>query len=280
MTETPDRPPTALPTARPVSVLSYAQIDVDARYPTIAMRRPDAAVDLTIVAVILAGFSVLSVCSGLPLYLAELIPRGGIFLWVIANGMLSMAIVSLVLVGRRQSAGSIGLNRASLPVVVLGTIAAIPLCFAMGSISNILVTLLSGTSFEALVAERAEFLGEVSDIPVAWILPISLFVGIYEEILFRGFVLSRLCSLFRSRGAPIVLTSVLFGLLHFEQGLVGMCQTGVVGAVLAIVVTYTRTIWPAILAHAGIDALSLLMSVLLRDTMQTFLEQATTAPAG
>jgi membrane protease YdiL (CAAX protease family) len=93
-----------------------------------------------------------------------------------------------------------------------------------------------------------------------WVVPFALFVGLHEEILFRGFFLSRLSVLCRSKAAAIVLTSAVFGSLHFYQGPAGIFQTAALGAVLAVVVTYTRTLWPAIIAHAALDTISIVVA--------------------
>jgi len=53
----------------------------------------------------------------------------------------------------------------------------------------------------------------------------------------------------------IILSSIIFGLVHFEWGVTGMVQTGFMG--LALGVSYLvvkRQIWILILAHAYMDA--------------------------
>src|SRR6185369_5016547 len=100
---------------------------------------------------------------------------------------------------------------------------------------------------EEFVVQRAETLAMFSSMSLAWVLPVALFVGIYEEILFRGFVLTRLRSAFRGPLWPILLSSVAFGAVHFAQGPVGMIQTSLIALVLSAIATYARSLWPAIL---------------------------------
>jgi membrane protease YdiL (CAAX protease family) len=85
----------------------------------------------------------------------------------------------------------------------------------------------------------------------------ALFAPIYEELIFRGWLLGRLA---RAVGAPraIVVTSLLFGLLHLRnvywrepEALVQqVLYTGLVFGPLAAYVTLkTRSVWTAVALH-------------------------------
>jgi membrane protease YdiL (CAAX protease family) len=54
-----------------------------------------------------------------------------------------------------------------------------------------------------------------------------------------------------------LVSSLIFGLGHTYQGWFGVMKTTVAGICLAILVLLTRSVWPAIIAHAGIDTASL-----------------------
>ncbi len=282
-TEGGDNP---IPAARPIAVVSYTVQPPRPlpEFPLIEMKRSAAAVDLGVITIVLPATSICLTIFALGILdatgIVDPYSPAAMFLPVAPIGTVSLIAVFAMIRIRRQTPAAIGLKRGPLHIVVLGALAAIPVCFLCGLIANMVFVALSTTSMDTFVEERAEFLSEIGSIPLGWILPVSVFVGIYEEILFRGFILSRLCALFRSRAAPIVLSSAVFGALHFDQGLAGMIQTGVVGLVMAIVVTTTKSLWPAIIAHASIDAIGLLLSALLRDIMPTLVEQATTLPAG
>lgn len=268
------------PLARPVDSPAGLPRVTPAAYPSVAMSRFAALSDLAIVVAVLGAFTALSLCTGLSVLFVEWLPRGGMYLWVLANGLLSLLTIGVLLRRHRHGVASVGVNRVPVARVLVATVLALPACFAAGAISNILVTVASGSDIESFARDRVEFFGEVSNIPIGWILPIALFVGIYEELLFRGFALSRLRVLCGSNAAAIVVTSIAFGAVHFEQGLTGMIQTGLIGLILATVATYTGSLWPAILTHASIDTLSLVVSAVFRDDMQEFLQQlTTTAPA-
>lgn len=84
-----------------------------------------------------------------------------------------------------------------------------------------------------------------------------LFVGFYEELLARGFLLNRCQHLLGGTWGPVIVSSVLFGLGHFYQGILGILQTTLLGVVFASLVLRWQTLWPVILAHAALNIVSL-----------------------
>ena len=53
------------------------------------------------------------------------------------------------------------------------------------------------------------------------------------------------------REAPLLVTSVLFGLCHAYQGPWRIAETAVFGLILGAFFLWLRTIWPLVLAHAA-----------------------------
>lgn len=75
-----------------------------------------------------------------------------------------------------------------------------------------------------------------------------------EEMLFRGYLLTRLSELFGQRAAgwmtAVAVGALLFGLSHFYQGPVGMVSSGATGLVLGVGYWLGgRNLWPLIIAH-------------------------------
>lgn len=86
--------------------------------------------------------------------------------------------------------------------------------------------------------------------------------GFLEEMLFRGFLLQEIERyLGGSRlalGVAIVTTSILFGLPHYYQDVVGMIMTGFVGLLLALTFVWSkRNLWLVILIHGFIDTMGI-----------------------
>ena len=79
-----------------------------------------------------------------------------------------------------------------------------------------------------------------------------------EETIYRGFLLTRLEEMGGGGQAAsslaVVTSSVVFGLVHFDWGVVGIIQTTFMGLALAIsYLMVKRNLWVLILAHAYMD---------------------------
>jgi membrane protease YdiL (CAAX protease family) len=84
---------------------------------------------------------------------------------------------------------------------------------------------------------------------------LSLAAGVSEELAYRGYAIPALAPLVGMPGA-VAVTSIVFGILHGYQGLLGTLRTAVMGALLAWVFLASGSLWPAIVAHVAIDLLA------------------------
>jgi membrane protease YdiL (CAAX protease family) len=84
------------------------------------------------------------------------------------------------------------------------------------------------------------------------------FGGLGEEILHRGFIMTRIAQLLgESRGAwiaTVVLQAIPFAAGHAYQGPAGMFGVFVIAMIYAVgAIAWGRNLWPAIVAHAVFD---------------------------
>ena len=81
--------------------------------------------------------------------------------------------------------------------------------------------------------------------------------GVSEEFLYRGFVFTAFVRMIVNYGPPnayaAILSSAWFSLAHLYQGRRGVVTTFVVGMIFALARLWTGSLFPAIIAHAGID---------------------------
>ena len=89
-----------------------------------------------------------------------------------------------------------------------------------------------------------------------------LMAGFGEETVWRGFLFERLGKLLghgaTAKAFIAVLTSVLFGLAHYQvQGLAGVEQAAVVGLVFAGIFARTGSLFMPMVAHAAFDLTAL-----------------------
>ena len=88
--------------------------------------------------------------------------------------------------------------------------------------------------------------------------------AIGEEICFRGFLMKRLAQVFGENQyawlAALVLSSVLFGWAHTEQGISGWIQEGLSGLLLGILFLSTkRNLTVPIVAHGVSNTVALVL---------------------
>jgi len=84
---------------------------------------------------------------------------------------------------------------------------------------------------------------------------LSVSAGICEELTFRGVLLPALGLATGSIAAGVVLSSLAFGVLHAHQSLAGVLRAATLGAVLAVPVLVTGSIYASMTAHALIDVI-------------------------
>ena len=102
---------------------------------------------------------------------------------------------------------------------------------------------------------------------------LSLAAGVFEELVFRGFLPLFLVPWTGSYLAGALPVAVVFGFLHAYQGRHGIARTAVMGAILAVGVVWTGSLWPSIFAHAALD---LILGLVLANSL---LEDRRPAPA-
>ncbi len=81
---------------------------------------------------------------------------------------------------------------------------------------------------------------------------VSATAGCCEEIFFRGF-LTWYLSAWVGPIAAVLLASLIFGVGHVYLGAAQVPKTAMIGLILAIVVSLTGSLWPAMLLHAAVD---------------------------
>lgn len=84
--------------------------------------------------------------------------------------------------------------------------------------------------------------------------------GIYEEIVFHGYMYSRFRKLFSGRFAlptAFIFTNIIFGLYHFQLGTSGMLNALVAGCVYNALMLRYKNIWYAVFCHAVFDTIGL-----------------------
>jgi uncharacterized protein len=268
---------------------------------------PRAAAALQVIAVLGGVFGWLAISDETEIFTRIPAPYG-LLLHVGTLGVLAVLLVLAATWRDPHRWRSLGLGRAPLGPVIGWGFAALAVCYFASGGSLILYVTAADLNLGAMMgfaaptrgtfaremAKTAEWSEVFSHVSVGWAVLVAVFVGAYEEILFRGFVLGRVRRLFgeddaRARlsvrdasgrmparplwalrtVAAIVATSALFALGHVYQGPLGIVRTFALGVVLSVVTVWRGNIWSAIFAHTCVDAVGLILLSALRDTLKT-----------
>jgi membrane protease YdiL (CAAX protease family) len=81
-----------------------------------------------------------------------------------------------------------------------------------------------------------------------------------EEVVYRAFLINRISELGQGKKKAtiiaVVLSSIIFGLVHYEWGPMGIVQTGFMGLAMGICyIKLKKRLWILILAHAYMDTI-------------------------
>lgn len=81
---------------------------------------------------------------------------------------------------------------------------------------------------------------------------VSISAGVCEEVLYRGYLLAYLNYYLGTAGA-VILSSIFFGIAHVYQGTSGIVRTSVLGAIGAVLLLVSGSLWLPIILHAAVD---------------------------
>jgi uncharacterized protein len=164
--------------------------------------------------------------------------------------LLAMAVVSLA--ARRTGVGSLGLRRLSSRWKAAGLVFVLTLLWSVFQLS---VTMPIANH----VSGRRQDLGAFADLEgnaglLAVLLVLGWVLGAFvEEIAYRGYLLTRIREAIGHGRLgvvlAVVLSSVLFGIAHTEQGLVGMVVVTLDGLFFSALRYRFHTLWASVLAH-------------------------------
>ena len=142
----------------------------------------------------------------------------------------------------------------SVPVFVLSITA-----FVVGAI---VMAILFGRPESADMSKYDYLKGNLA-MTVAALGSVYLVSSFAEEVIYRGFLITRVSELIEnSKWAPrlaVVISSLIFGLVHSDWGLAGMVQASCMGLALGVsYLFFQRNLWVTILAHAYMDTILVL----------------------
>jgi membrane protease YdiL (CAAX protease family) len=200
----------------------------------------------------------------------------------VAAGFGMVAAVGFMIRRRGLGWSSIGICARSRLEVVLFGIAAVAGAYLVMGVTLGLIAALSSEGFQSATENVERIQEAIPPVHWGWLAGLSLCVGIYEEVVFRGFLMTRLWRATGSMTAAVLLNSALFAALHG-----GTQNTVVIAPLFGIAVMWSMlTIWqrsliPAMIGHVLFNAMQLIGLYLQTDraSWERVFEEGAAAPS-
>jgi len=191
-----------------------------------------------------------------------------IFAWFIhifpfASTIYALAFVLISIIVRRKGFKGIGLVRPRSWTMTL----------VLGIVGGCLYQFLSLLAIEPLIGRITGSLPDVSNFAaikgdtkflMTWLAITWTVAALGEEIVYRGYMMNRISDYFGKKKMSwiiaLILSSVLFGTIHYYQGLSGMLSTGVSGLFFgAFFLAGGRNLWTPVLAHGVSNSIGFIL---------------------
>ncbi len=141
-------------------------------------------------------------------------------------------------------------GQADIGLVLLACAVFAPLCYGVYYYSyGFFSSLFPGQGFfqyDSIVPESGFFYYLV-------VIYFALSAGLVEEFLFRGLLYRAFSGFKHSFALFLVISPILFSLVHWEDGLANLASTFIVGVFMAIAYLGFRNLWPLVIAHIVTD---------------------------
>lgn len=158
--------------------------------------------------------------------------------WVVWLDGQPLAEIGLRLVGQVSTTVVLGLGVTAVLAAIVGLILWVQYTRWWPE-SPVLVAVLPET-----VREKTVFMA------------LAATAGVCEEILYRGFAITRLALWTGGRRSAAAVAVIVFSAGHLYQGAIGVWRAGVLGAALAATFVITGSLIPGMIAHFLLDALA------------------------
>ncbi len=150
-------------------------------------------------------------------------------------------------------------KRFGFKAVWIGIIAAILLsCFFQFAWEPLINKILPGEKID--LSDFSGIRGNMVNYLIVLLLAL-LVGGFYEELVFHGFIFTRLEKIFPGKRATIaafIITNIIFGAYHFQQGIKGILVATIAGdAYHVLILKFNRNLWYGLFFHAFFDFIGL-----------------------
>lgn len=169
-------------------------------------------------------------------------------------------LAGLSLAVRRERPASLGFHRLARPWRTTGIVVVLTLAWTLVQFGIVMPTLNRVTGTEQDLSAFDDLEGDLGLLLL--LLAASWTLGaLVEETAFRGYMLTRTTEVVGSGTVAVVtgvvVSSALFGLIHTEQGLVGVLLSALDAVFFAVLRLRTGSVWSAVVAHGTSNTIGL-----------------------
>lgn len=186
---------------------------------------------------------------------------------LVGGALINLGYLAMILVGAKllQNQGSswrrIGLSKPGswLRTAVLGIatfLSAVILFVAVQAIAAVLLNTLGMAPSELDQSRFNPIVGNVSLFGLMVVLAWTT-IAFGEELFYRAFLITRMVDFSNmSRGSAILIAGIIFGAVHFAEGLVGILANASFGILFGwVFVRSSRNLWITIIGHGLMNTL-------------------------
>lgn len=173
---------------------------------------------------------------------------------LVARTLSVTIILFLFLWVRNQSASTLGVSSKKLGLNLLLGLPTLAVAYALICTAMVALWFYWPEVWQSMNDNANNIMEMIPRYPPLIFLGISIMVGWYEELFFRGFLMTRLRRATGSWVLAVILSTLVFTSLHaFDQTKVALIMITLLSLVFSVTTIWRRSIIPAIVAHALFD---------------------------
>ncbi len=240
-----------IPTARPILAPVASALTAPPSHPILLeeSRARSVWADIAALIVIVVGFEA---AAGLAAwtFLDDSVEDRDILVPMLSlRAIVAVSIVVLILRKRLQGAATIGLSLRRVFVDMAIGVGATPLVVGVVFVVMSMLLLIWSQLRGEMQSNAEQILTIIPRLHPLGFVALALLVGIYEEVVFRGFLMTRLRRATGSWILAVVLSSAIFVALHISQVPAALIAVTILSVSFSVLTIWRRSIVPAIVTH-------------------------------
>lgn len=170
--------------------------------------------------------------------------------FLVVRAATAIFIIWAILRHRNQSFASVGFAKSNGKLNTIIGVAATPIVGAIIFVTMSILILFIPDLIEQMEENVGRIKGMIPILHPVYMLMFAGVIAIYEEFIFRGFLLSRLRRWTNSWVLSVIISAVIFTSLHaMDQVVIAMIPVAILSITFSLLTIWRRSIVPAIISH-------------------------------